>query len=93
MPRLEERENGYFDLGCGHEPWANDTPTRGIRRHFFQGAARWDPASHQIMESERAGVFRPKIDVASAMLNGGREEEIVSEPDPGDEMDVDKEDT
>ncbi len=92
VPRLEERENGYFDLGCGHEPWANDTPALGVRRHFFQGAARWDPASHQIIvERERAGVCDPKFDIGRVMLNGGMEEETVSDLDPGDEMDVDSE--
>ena len=94
VPLLEEHENGYFDLGCGHEPWANDTPTRGARRHFFQGAARWDPTSHQIiMERERAGVCDPKIDISAVMLDGGRvEDDTASDPDPGDEMEVDSED-
>nr|VWO98642.1 H15 domain-containing protein [Ganoderma boninense] len=94
VPRLEERENGYFDLGCGHEPWANDTPSRGVRRHFFQGTARWDPASHQIvMERERAGVCDPRVDIGAVMLNGGRgEDDTASDPDLGDEMEVDSED-
>ncbi|TBU32316.1 histone deacetylase RPD3 [Dichomitus squalens] len=91
VPRLEERENGYYDLGCGHEPWANDAPARGVRRHFFQGGARWDPASHQIvMERERAGLSNGQVNVGRLMANGGREEEAAS--DPGDEMDVDSED-
>ena len=91
VPRLEEHENGYYDLGCGHEPWASDTPPRGVRRHFFQGGARWDPASHQIvMERGRAGLSNGTLDIGKLMVNGGRDEETAS--DPGDEMDVDSED-
>ncbi|RDX48309.1 histone deacetylase RPD3 [Lentinus brumalis] len=88
-PRLEERENGYYDLGCGHEPWANsDSVTRGTRRHFFGGAARWDSALQQvILERERAGVQNGTFDLSQAMAAGRQDEELFEPPE--DEMDVD----
>ena len=89
VPRLEEHENGYYDLGCGHEPWANgDAVGRGTRRHFFRGGARWDPALQQVvLERERAGAPNGTLNVSKAMA-AGRPEEEPYEP-PEDEMDVD----
>ena len=60
VPRLEEGGNGYYDLGCGHEPWASDASDaggQGMRRHFFQGAAHWDSVLQQvILERKRSGM-------------------------------------
>ena len=92
VPRLEERDNGYYDLGCGHEPWAGDTPARGARRHFFRGASRWDAALQQVLlERERAGVVSGAADIGALMMDGGREDGQTS-PEAGEEMDVDPED-
>ncbi|RPD65961.1 histone deacetylase RPD3 [Lentinus tigrinus ALCF2SS1-7] len=88
VPRLEECENGYYDLGCGHEPWTNGGVVRGTRRHFFHGAARWDSALQQvILERERAGVQNGIFDLSKAMAAGPRDEEPFEPPE--DEMDVD----
>ncbi|KAI0747951.1 histone deacetylase RPD3 [Daedaleopsis nitida] len=89
--RLEERENGYYDLGCGDEPWAAASSDRGVRRHFFGGAARWDTVLRQIvLERERSGAPDVSVDVGKLMAVGGRAEGEPSSSDAvEDEMDVD----
>ncbi|KAI0781111.1 histone deacetylase RPD3 [Trametes elegans] len=73
VPRLEEGGDGYYDLGCGHEPWApHDLPGPGARRHFFQSAARWESALEKALaERERAGYRPGRTDVGALMVNGG----------------------
>ena len=89
VPRLEERDNGYYDLGCGHEPWANDLPPRGVRRRFFQGPCHWDDKLHQVvLERQRAGADDGAANIGDVMSNGGREEG----QDSSESMDVDSED-
>ncbi|KAI0361912.1 histone deacetylase RPD3 [Trametes cingulata] len=91
VPRLEEGGNGYYDLGCGHEPWAlNDLPALGTKRRFFQSASRWDPALERVLaERERAGARNGRVDVGALMVNGGAEQDRST--DVGDEMEVDTE--
>ncbi|KAI0670551.1 histone deacetylase RPD3 [Trametes maxima] len=90
VPRLEEGGNGYYDLGCGHEPWSpSDLPALGTRRHFFQGGARWESALDRVtVERERAGMRNGRIDLGLLMA-AAAEQERSSEL--GDEMDVDTE--
>ncbi|OSD02902.1 histone deacetylase RPD3 [Trametes coccinea BRFM310] len=90
VPRLEENGNGYYDLGCGHEPWAqNDLPGLGVRRRFFHSGSRWDSALEKVaLERERAGVRNGRVDVGALMAVGGAEQDRMTDPE---EMDVDTE--
>ncbi|KAI0831124.1 histone deacetylase RPD3 [Trametes gibbosa] len=90
VPRLEEGGHGYYDLGCGHEPWVGDLPEPGMKRLFFQSAAHWESALDcALAERERAGLRNGRADVGALMTNGGSVERAS---DRGTEdMDVDGE--
>ncbi|KAH9946262.1 histone deacetylase RPD3 [Epithele typhae] len=92
VPRLEERGHGYYDLGCGHEPWAASDVARGTRRHFFRGAAKWEAVAQRILaERAQAGVGAMVVDVGRAMMLGGRDEEQAFS-EQGEDVDMDSED-
>ena len=87
----DDHADGYFDLGCGHEPWANgsDTPSRNGRRRFFDVGGRWDTVLRKVvLERQGAGADDGTIDIGALMANGGRETRGDSS-EPCDEMDVD----
>ncbi len=93
VPRLEERENGYFDLGCGNEPWANDEAIgrSSTRRHFFPGAARWGSLLQQVvLERERAGVQNGIVGLIKLMTENTRRSEVAPSDPMEEEMEVDE---
>ncbi|KAI8998802.1 histone deacetylase RPD3 [Trametes punicea] len=90
VPRLEEGGNGYYDLGCGHEPWAqNDLPALGMKRRFFQSAARWESALDKVpLERERSGLRNGRMDVGTLMIQGGVDQDQTVD---SEEVDMDTE--
>ncbi|KAI0336353.1 histone deacetylase RPD3 [Cubamyces sp. BRFM 1775] len=90
VPRLEEGGNGYYDLGCGHEPWAAaDLPALGAKRRFFKSPERGDSKLERILlERERAGVRNGRASLSALMAAGGQDH--ASDPEELD-MDVDTE--
>lgn len=96
VPRLEERANGYFDLGCGHEPWAAavDASVRGARRHFFHGASRWDADLQEVvlLERQRSGLDATTLDIAALMAHSAEDDWHRDSSEPADEMEVDSDD-